>query len=321
MKRSTPITRLIAAVFCLCTVPLYAQAESSYLGVQLSAQPLPQLLARHLQLEPGRGVLIQNVLVASPADRAGLDRDDIILELNARPVTDYRQFSEAIANTPPGQSIVLTVLQAGTRNTITVTPAPRPADTQPGDWKYPPQVESSHIWRPGRIFRLDPEHPNMEIPELPENFDDSMADLIANLTAAYSYQYRHGSGDDIFTVIIRGNPEKADTPVTVNAGHEKHQATVGTVDQLPEQFRPSVRDDIEKSKAYKIDFGGREINQPGKHNFSGEPLHDNEPDGKTAELEKKIEQLQQQMKQMQQQWEEKFETLEKKLTQKRELHV
>jgi len=65
-------------------------AQRAVIGVRLDPHRLPRLLTKHLQLEQGQGLVILNVLKDSPADHAGLDRDDIILTLQGELVTDYR---------------------------------------------------------------------------------------------------------------------------------------------------------------------------------------------------------------------------------------
>jgi S1-C subfamily serine protease len=59
---------------------------SSELGLQL--QPLTQELADRLELEGARGVLVSQVEPGSPAEEAGLQQRDVILEVNAERRTD-----------------------------------------------------------------------------------------------------------------------------------------------------------------------------------------------------------------------------------------
>lgn len=299
-------------VLAVCSTPLLAETAVPYLGVQLSQQPLPGLLAKHLQLDAGRGVLVQNILVDSPADKAGLDKDDIIVQFNGEAVTDYQQLTSLIQACRIGRTVTLGVIQSGTLKDIDVELEAKRPDSQWSGWKYAPQLESSHVWRPGRIFRFDPEDFNAGIPEMPNH--DDIFDVLKNFSAARMYQYQHGSGSDRFTVTIQGSPEKEDTTVTVKAGHDEHKATIGTVDQIPEEFRQAVLDDIEKSKNYTIELKPHQIQPPDFDNFKPYESWKERSGDVNADLRQKMQQMQQQLNDLQKEWNEKFEQLEKKLT-------
>jgi hypothetical protein len=264
------ITILCVLVFCVSGTVLFAETSTPYLGVLLSQEPLPELLVKHLQLEPNRGVLIQNILIDGPADKASLDKDDIIVEFNGQPMGDYRELSTVIRASEVSQTAMLGVIQSGTLRQVTVqlevrTPD-RPADNK---WKYPPELLSSHIWRPGRVFRLDPN----QIPLISWAFGGSFPhDLIEGLSASHIYQYQHGSGEDEFTVTIKGKPEQADTKISVKAGQDAYSATVGTIDEIPEKFRSAVLEDIEEAKSFgtKV-ISSEEIDFPWPEGLVGVP--------------------------------------------------
>ena len=57
--------------------------------MRLDPEPLPELLVKHLRLEPETGLRVQNVLIGSPADKIGLEQDDLIVALNGKPVRDF----------------------------------------------------------------------------------------------------------------------------------------------------------------------------------------------------------------------------------------
>src|SRR5262249_31578345 len=59
------------------------------------------------------------------AERAGLRRNDVIVEYNGDPVTDMAKFRIRVADTPPGQRATVTVLRDGKRIPVTVTLAER----------------------------------------------------------------------------------------------------------------------------------------------------------------------------------------------------
>jgi len=91
----------------------------AWMGVTL-AELTPEL-AEGFGLKGEQGVLIQGVLEGQPADRAGLKRNDVIVEFNGRPVTDTQKFRLEVADMPVGSRVRLVVLRDGTRVPVTMT--------------------------------------------------------------------------------------------------------------------------------------------------------------------------------------------------------
>jgi len=97
-----------------------------YLGVAIRS--LPSELATRYGLTSTEGVVIDDVTPDSPAQRAGLRRDDIILEIDGKSVIDRAQFRMMIAELPPGSRHTLTILRGGERRNLSVTLAQQPDD-------------------------------------------------------------------------------------------------------------------------------------------------------------------------------------------------
>jgi Do/DeqQ family serine protease len=89
------------------------------LGVTVLKIPSEQ--ASQLGVTQGPGVVIYQVQGGSGADRAGLRRGDVITALNGTPVSDPNTFRNAIAGTPPGTEVTLTVKRDGSERQVRVT--------------------------------------------------------------------------------------------------------------------------------------------------------------------------------------------------------
>ena len=140
----------IAACICLllCSSVLYAgEGERGYIGVMLDAYPLSPLLAKHLGLAPDQGLRIKNVNRGTPADKVGLERDDLIIGLNGAAVTDHKGFIDDIIEVGAGNAIALEIIHEGKRKTIELTLAARTGGFDP---KFPPEPEAVQEWRPGQ---------------------------------------------------------------------------------------------------------------------------------------------------------------------------
>ena len=76
-----------------------------WLGV--SIQDLSPELAQQFGMTETKGVLVSEVLDGSPAKRAGLDRGDVILEYDRKPVESPSQLRNAVARTAVGKKVTV----------------------------------------------------------------------------------------------------------------------------------------------------------------------------------------------------------------------
>lgn len=85
------------------------KVSRGYIGVGL--QSIDYSLAQAFNLAKVEGALISNVVKDSPADKAGLKTEDIILKYNNIPVVSSAAFSNAVYLIRPGTQITLTILR------------------------------------------------------------------------------------------------------------------------------------------------------------------------------------------------------------------
>lgn len=77
-------------------------------------------IAERLQITPGKGVIVQEVKPGSFADDVGLNRGDVILEVNKQPVNSVTEFNNVQSQIKSGQDVVFLVRQGRGRNAGTV---------------------------------------------------------------------------------------------------------------------------------------------------------------------------------------------------------
>ncbi len=93
------------------------------IGIQLGV--LTPVLARQLGLEPStKGILVENVLSGSPADKAGLKQGDVIVGFAGEKVTSRPAFKLKVATSPVGKEYEIEYYRSGKRQTTMITPAP-----------------------------------------------------------------------------------------------------------------------------------------------------------------------------------------------------
>lgn len=73
-----------------------------------------------------KGAMVAEVMEGSPAAKAGLKVDDIIVELQGEPVAGANELMNRIAMFKPGTEVKLTILRDGKRKAITVALGARP---------------------------------------------------------------------------------------------------------------------------------------------------------------------------------------------------
>jgi serine protease Do len=88
------------------------------LGVNLA--PIGAEEARELEVEPGSGALVREVVPGGPADRAGIRPGDVIVEVNRQPVKAPADIASRIGKMKDGEMALLRVRRAGTAVYIAV---------------------------------------------------------------------------------------------------------------------------------------------------------------------------------------------------------
>ena len=96
----------------------HGEVRRGLLGVRIGN--LEPLLAEAMGLDNTQGVLITSVSSGRAADKAGVKRDDIVLEVDGQPVRNAVDLRSLIGRTAPGVEVELLVLRDGKRKRIAV---------------------------------------------------------------------------------------------------------------------------------------------------------------------------------------------------------
>jgi serine protease Do len=90
-------------------------------GFGLELRELTSDMARRLRLPSGtEGVLVSDIEPGSPAQRAGISRNDVILQLNRRPVSSHQEASRVLNAVPSGGTALVLVLTSGQQRFVTI---------------------------------------------------------------------------------------------------------------------------------------------------------------------------------------------------------
>ena len=89
-----------------------------WLGVYI--QNITPELAKALDLNSTKGVLVSKVQKDSPAEKAGMKEEDVILSFNGKALNNASELSTWVASSSPGQDITLAVLRDGKEMSVKV---------------------------------------------------------------------------------------------------------------------------------------------------------------------------------------------------------
>lgn len=79
----------------------------AYIGIQM--QPMDEAKAEYLGMSRVEGVLVFRVLKGTPADKAGLERGDVILEIDGEKINSPAELQKKVRDIKPGEKITLKV--------------------------------------------------------------------------------------------------------------------------------------------------------------------------------------------------------------------
>ena len=104
------------------------KAVHPYLGIQYTI--LTPSLARQLGIQDTKGVVAVQVVRNSPAARAGLQRLDVITQIDGRQIADESTIGRVLNSHKPGDTVTLAVQRGGQTMQIKVTLGEKPTGTQ-----------------------------------------------------------------------------------------------------------------------------------------------------------------------------------------------
>ena len=103
-----------------------------WLGVAI--QDLTPELATQFGITETKGVLVSDVMAESPAKKSGVERADVIVEYDGKPMDSPTHLRNAVAQTPIGKKVAVKLLRDKKPKTIDVTIVEQPKSLgQPGE--------------------------------------------------------------------------------------------------------------------------------------------------------------------------------------------
>ncbi len=99
------------ARFVMHSIIRYGYVIRGWLGIE--SQPLNSSLANAYGIRSDAGILISGVYDGGPADRAGIQRGDILTKINGQSTSDGRRVMNMVAQKPPGSHVTIEIIRNG----------------------------------------------------------------------------------------------------------------------------------------------------------------------------------------------------------------
>ncbi len=110
----------------------HGEVHRGMIGVTI--QPVTSDIASSLGLSQVRGALVNSVQAGSPADKAGVQRGDVITAVNGESIRTGNDLRNEVSQMLPGTSTKLAIIRDGKEQTVNVTVAERKGSTaEPAD--------------------------------------------------------------------------------------------------------------------------------------------------------------------------------------------
>jgi serine protease Do len=94
-------------------------SEGSYLGVFLEEVSAERM--KELTLSEERGAIVMKVVEGSPAEKAGLKENDVIVSFNGRRVDSVRELQRLLSETPADRTVSIEVIRGTGHQTLAAT--------------------------------------------------------------------------------------------------------------------------------------------------------------------------------------------------------
>jgi serine protease Do len=95
----------------------FGETRRGWLGVKI--QSVTDDIAESLNLGKAGGALVADVTPTGPAEKAGIQAGDVVIEFNGRPVNSMRDLPKIVAETPIGSKVPVKLLRKGQEVMVT----------------------------------------------------------------------------------------------------------------------------------------------------------------------------------------------------------
>lgn len=128
-----------------------------WLGVEINK--IDEVIQKQFNLPDTEGVLVNNVVDNSPAEKSGLKRGDVIRSYNGKKIASPRDLQDFVGTTSPGRKVVVEIIRNGEKKTLEITLGEMPGESTKEKTKEPGEEKGSgkeEEWAGMKVVNLTP---------------------------------------------------------------------------------------------------------------------------------------------------------------------
>ncbi len=222
-----------------------------FLGVLIQA--VDSKTATAYGLSDPQGALVGEIGAKTPAEKGGLQAEDIILAYNGKPVGNHDLLKEIIADTTPGTDVTLSVWRKGSASDVKVTIGERPAGLSPETLR--------EIHSPERLSASDErEFAKLSDKAAEESKDfESLGFEACTLTKRLAKRFQVSGDDRAGALITKVDPTGEAYAANLRVGHvivRANDVPIENAGQLKDVLTPEA---VAKGVRIKFKSGEREF--------------------------------------------------------------
>jgi hypothetical protein len=218
------------------------------------------ILADQLDLPKGQGLVITNVIKNSPAEKAGLQKNDILLQLDGRAVPNHAQdFLKIVASMPAKKAMDAIILRKGKKEVISgIQLTAQTADKELRLWVETPKTSAQPGSPPGiarketLLWQVKPDHAarapgkraDLWAFGTPPDGARDKAVILTLMRTEDRFTARHQEGSLIITITGKMDGGKARVG-TINIQDGNQYSKYERVQDVPAQYRDKVQEIVD----------------------------------------------------------------------------
>ena len=230
-----------------------APMSEYWIGVQ--CEDVVPALKYHLNLPEREGMLVEAVMPESPAAKSGVERYDVILAINGKPVGTLAEIVGMVDEAKDAE-MTISAIRKGKSIELKVTPEKRPESARMP--AMPPRQQGNfRFFGPGAVQEWSPDQPQQELPEdfrrMFEQLQKQMEEQMKNLPESGhmrieslpgggfgGMQVFGGPGTGMNTLQITIEPASDDAEATLTVRKNGQTWSVSHFSDLPESVQKDM---------------------------------------------------------------------------------
>ena len=174
---------------------------------------LTTAMAAKFSLSDNHGALVEDVVPRSPAEKAGIQAGDVIVEFNGKPISDSRRLKLVVAQSAPGTTAPVKIVRDGRGKELSITVKERdPEDASKSGDPKDSKNDSADVLNGVTVEDIDAQARGRL--NLPSNIKGALVSQVEEDSAAYDQGLRPG---DVIQEINKQKVNSADDAVRLTS--------------------------------------------------------------------------------------------------------